>query len=1049
LKIEDCVTVYHKDAVKIDNSLVVWFLEFPTIVRTCNPMQPRIFMRKSTTIMYKTTLNLLQRFLFKIFNLQSSIFNQLKPVFVLIAVLCLLGNSSPLLSEDDPHGLEPAEDMVFIPQLAGLKNKQYRNQSGQKKQLSEAIVLRKSSIADDGATVPAGGLFYISETEGHAEPLVRDPFLILGEHTYLVDLVTTKRIVKGLKVDKGEKAPVEDSGYRMWFDYATDHYEKPYGELALISPSGGWPLEFPISSEFPGRNEVRELDLKEGYIEQLKGFYLDREYLYGATRFVAKSLDSETAEFETIEFPVITEATFSMHRPIVLEVRQEDYRFYFNKRIYAYRRPDGFLVKVTNFTGSKVYAEKLIKPITAQKYKSSPDEKDKYHLTIPELDIRIEITLQPPLLKNSDFVPWSGGQSHGFQDGNFRFVIYRDLVTLRHGEAWPLDERYKVILEPNLMTGMLQRLVIENANPITFSNKKTSYTGPVKYSNIWNRPAFKVVAGKFEDLIIEGEIEGTVVKELYVRDYFLMRTDNMVFWEEEGRENIDFFLGSSPVLEPILEHTFLERLASTDFSTVVEGSHFTSYPKVVSDSSFYEPDHTAPFVARFSALKRRPARNRKDERLVSAESVYIRGSYVDYRNNRIIIPPAGLCYSTRNARNLRTLAGESFFILGKRVFLASFKSSTFVRKNFDLDFWKNQPMGDGNLTYWQDELLGIRNKALRFTKHFYLDDRPGLEVSLMKYSGNRWGAHFFLTQGLDRDSGNRYLMPEVFAEGATYVIPEYVGSNYIKIKEFATPSIEAIRFTYKRPKEAVMGPGEQIPLGDYVLECTSVNRNARTAGLVLKDVNGQIVASKVLGPLDQEILNILPQHQDAVAAVQLRYQNVQVEMDVMEPFENGKARIYLFVEVEELERGTPFPFDPRFMVRPDVCGHCYQVNEVLLDNPDPIILDKNNPVYEGPKKENGRPLFRIVVDDFDGEMIHAWHIESGEGEDLIKTDNLAFRPRTNLDVLLGVNGTTEGFLRLSMLPRLGFREYWRTSGDAPVDKLSGSVNTGGSAHIRR
>ena len=973
----------------------------------------------------------------------------MKPAFAFMAALCLLGLPSPLLSEEDPHGLEPAANMVFMPQVAGLKNKQYRNQSGQEKHLSEAIVLRKSSVADGRATVPAGGLFYISETEGHAEPLVRDPFLILGEHAYLVDLVTAKRVVKDLKVDKREKIPVEDSGYRMWFDYATDHYEKPYGELALISPSGGWPLEFPISTEFPGREDVRKLDLKEGYVGQLKGFYLDREYLYGATRFVAKSLDADTAEFETIEFPVITEATFSMHRPVVLEVRQEDYRFYFNKRIYAYRRPDGFLVKVTNFTGSKVYAEKLIKPTTAQKYKSSPAEKDKYYLSIPELDIRIEIALQPPFLENSDFVPWSSGQSHGFEEGTFRFVIYRGLITLRHGEAWPLDNRYNVILEPNLMTGMLQRLVIENADTIVFSNENDSYTGPVKYSDIWNRPAFKVVAGKFEDKVVDGEIEGTVVKELYVRDYFFTRTDNMVFWEKEGRENIDFFLGSSPVLEPILESTFLERLASSDFGTIVEGSHFTSYPKVVSDSSFYEPDHTAPFVARFDGLERRIYRNRKSERLLSTESVYIRGSYVDYRNNRVVIPPAGLCYSTRNARNMRTLAGESFFILGERAFLTSFKSSTYVRKNFDLDFWKNQPMGDGNLMYWQDELLGIQNKALRFTKHFYLDDRPGLEVSLMKYSGNRWGAHFFLTQGLDRDGGNRYLMPEVFAEGGTFIIPEYVGSNYVKIKEFATPSIEAISFTYEKPEEVVLARGDNVPLGEYTLECTSVDPRAKTVGLALRNANGEVVAAKELGPLNQEMIDILPQHLDAVTAMQFQHADVQAELDIQQPFDGNKARLYLFTAVQNLERGAPFPFDPRFMVRPDVCGHCYQVNEVLLDNPEPIILDKNNPIYDGPKGKNGQPLFRIVLDDFDGEMIHAWHVESEKGDELIRTDNLAFRPRTNLDVLLGVNGTTEGFLRLSMLPRLSFMEYWRTSRYAPADKLSGSVNTGGSAHIRR
>ena len=941
---------------------------------------------------------------------------------------------------EDPHGLEPADDMTFLPHLAGFRNKTYKNHYGQKKQLSEAIVLRKSEITDGQATVPAGGLFYISETSGDAEPFMRDPFLILGEHAYLVDLTSGKRNIKGLKVKRGKKVLVEDTGYRMWFDYATDHYEKPYAELALISPSGGWPLEFPIASVFPGREGVRDLETGEGYVDQLKEFYLDNEYLYGATRFVAKRIGFDAAEFETVEFPEISEATFSMHRPIVLEVRQEDYRFYFNKRIYAYRRPDGFLIKVTNFTGNKVYAEKMIKPITAQGYKNLMSEKDKYHLTIPELDIRIEIMVHPSFLKHSDFVPWSSSKSHGFQRGILNFVIYRQLITVKNRQPWPLDKRYKVLLEPHMMTGMLQRLIIENANPITFNNENDTYAGPVKWSDIWNRPAFKVVARKFD---------GDVVREVYVRDYFFMRTDNMVFWEGEGRGNMDFFVGSSPVLEPILEDTFLTRLADPSFGTVVEGSRFTSYPKVVSDSSFYEPDHTAPFVPRLKGLMRKYIRNRKKEKLISAESIFIRGSYVDYRNGKIVIPPAGLCYSSRNSRNIRTLAGETFFMLGKKAYLTSFKSSTFVRKNFDLDFWKNQPMGDDILMYWQDELLGVRNKALRYTDHWYLDDRPVAELSLMKYSGNRWGAHFLIAQGLDRGVGNRYLMPELFAEGSTWIIPEYVGSNYVKIKEFGTPSIEAISFTYKKPKKTVIGQGEYVKLGKYRLECTSVNSDAKTVSLLLKDGDGSIVATKILGPLKQEMIDLLPQHQETARAMQFMYDDVQAELDIKNPFEDGKTRLYLFTQIQLLERDTTFEFDPRFMVRPDVCGHCYQLNEVLLDNPQPIILDKKNPVYDGPKRKDGTPLFRIVIDHFDGEMIHAWHVETNYKNKIHKTDNLAFRPRNNIDVLLGVTGTIEGFLRLSMLPRLGFMEYWRTDAKGPDTKLSGSVNTGGSAHIRR
>jgi hypothetical protein len=39
--------------------------------------------------------------------------------------------------------------------------------------------------------------------------------------------------------------------------------------------------------------------------------------------------------------------------------------------------------------------------------------------------------------------------------------------------------------------------------------------------------------------------------------------------------------------------------------------------------------------------------------------------------------------------------------------------------------------------------------------------------------------------------------------------------------------------------------------------------------------------------------------------------------------------------------------------------------------------------------------------------------------------NLAEYPRNNLDVMAGVNGTTETFLRKTLLNRLAYRETWR------------------------
>jgi len=67
--------------------------------------------------------------------------------------------------------------------------------------------------------------------------------------------------------------------------------------------------------------------------------------------------------------------------------------------------------------------------------------------------------------------------------------------------------------------------------------------------------------------------------------------------------------------------------------------------------------------------------------------------------------------------------------------------------------------------------------------------------------------------------------------------------------------------------------------------------------------------------------------------------------------------------------------------------------------------------------------FRIVIDSFDGKLIHAWHVETEDKEKSKSLITWPFAPGNKYDVLVGVNGTTEGFLRLSMLPRLGFMEY--------------------------
>ena len=342
----------------------------------------------------------------------------------------LFGSATFSVGEENPRGMAPVRDATYIPDLGGVLNKEYHNQYGQKRELSECIVLRESEIKDGKAYVPAGGLFYASETSDDARPLMREPFLILGEHTYLIRSTHKKVIKRDVEVEQGEKELLDHSGYRLWFDYSTDHYGKPYGEFALISPSGAWPHEWPISTSFPEADGVKDLELEEGIHPQIESFFMSDTYLYGLTKLVAENIDFDKALFSMIEYPAVTEAIFSMERPWVMDVYQESFRWYGNKRIYTYRKETGVLVEIRNWTGKKILASKLLKPVTQQEYKVA--DQDDYCLTDFDLDIHIELIVDPDIGLQVHLLPWQ----HAPAAAN---LIYRSLwfvpVPASHGPA--------------------------------------------------------------------------------------------------------------------------------------------------------------------------------------------------------------------------------------------------------------------------------------------------------------------------------------------------------------------------------------------------------------------------------------------------------------------------------------------------------------------------------------------------------------------------------------------------------------------------------------
>lgn len=71
----------------------------------------------------------------------------------------------------------------------------------------------------------------------------------------------------------------------------------------------------------------------------------------------------------------------------------------------------------------------------------------------------------------------------------------------------------------------------------------------------------------------------------------------------------------------------------------------------------------------------------------------------------------------------------------------------------------------------------------------------------------------------------------------------------------------------------------------------------------------------------------------------------------------------------------------------------------MLENIEPIVLDATNNVFVGPNE-----FFKIVIDEFDGETVQAWHIEDSEGN---VSENLARRAGGNhIDLLVNKNVRT-------------------------------------------
>ena len=425
-----------------------------------------------------------------------------------------------------------------------------------------------------------------------------------------------------------------------------------------------------------------------------------------------------------------------------------------------------------------------------------------------------------------------------------------------------------------------------------------------------------------------------------------------------------------------------------------------------------------------------------------SEGVMIRQSYI--KDGKIVIPPAGLVYDSRMA-NAGSMTASEMIILGKNY--------TNVNEESEMLIVKDVVMKKGDMI----NLLPDGSRALHFQKggqHSHGSHTAETATfGILKCNGNYYGSTFTVNKlhvfkdisknewqgtglatgrhSLDKNAPEAlqygtYLGSSVAIAGNSYIVAGKVTSNEVEVKEFGTPSITSLWISDSPVMGKAFAAGEIVKIGDATVKIEAVGKDS--AKVSLTDKAGTTITREFTDLLNPNAGDYLP----GTAIEREKYQmataddKVYVQVAILDPkgvIVDGKIRLNLFSNVQKFTSPEPWPADPRYNVRTDTCSSCRLLGELFLENKEEIVLDAKNNVITGPEG-----YFKVVIDDFDGTTVKAWHFEDAAGN---KSGNLAgFAKGKHIDLVAN-------FVDNGALGKFGYR----TANNAFVK----SLNEGASA----
>lgn len=389
------------------------------------------------------------------------------------------------------------------------------------------------------------------------------------------------------------------------------------------------------------------------------------------------------------------------------------------------------------------------------------------------------------------------------------------------------------------------------------------------------------------------------------------------------------------------------------------------------------------------------------------DGIVIRASKIE--NGKIIIPAGGM-YTTSRCSNWWSFNDHTFTAAGKLYH--------FITDEFQQDVVKNVTMKEGEMVFgneaktrgWQLTYLG--------GNPYGVEGAQNLEFKLVKTTGNYYGNPFLIVAGDNvpnsacdgthlkngstdkpttcwREQGNpldHFVGNTIATNNRSSVTVESCNEKEVKVKEFVTVSTKKALISPNDPIMGLYGKGDSFKVGKATVKVTAVGTDNATVEVT--DAKGTV--TKTIG-IKAEDRKLFPSSrfvcQGMMAQSKGGTETVNVNIHNKGGFiVDGKVALMAYSDVMTVTEGSQWT-DPAYIARPEICAECSFIHEIMIENDKPIVLDAKNNVAVGP---NG--YWKVVIDEFDGKTIKAWHIETAKD----KTGNLAGRSKgKHIDAVVG------------------------------------------------